>query len=305
MMDSRALRLDLLCAARDDIRGTYDTYTEQINTLMILTAFVLPFALGIVQLSDQYVPQTEESCIENEVVPCFEVANPWIVYMWSYIVAVTLILPFWGLLLLLQCKVKLDNWLKFSMDSLQELRREVLTVQNPASPGLGNSEVARTLPGGVSRAESKRKEAIADEQEQTIARVGDFILACQDSFAEVWSRECTPAVFWATRLLWGSVSMAVALAGLMYWWFMKNRHGHLDSLHVHAGIWLFLGLFAPVGVVCLKPHFGRLSFYKNRLNDDSPQSTSTPQSPFRRQSMGSGVPRSDFDSPGSAPLLQR
>merc|ERR1719463_971048 len=66
-LDSQALKIDLLGAARDDVRGTYDTYVERLDSLLLLNALLLPFALNTLQFSDQFVPGLDcktEECIE-------------------------------------------------------------------------------------------------------------------------------------------------------------------------------------------------------------------------------------------------
>lgn len=283
-LDGQALRTDLLCTARDDTRHTYDTYSKQIDTLMELTTFVLPFALSIVQLSDQYTPQTADSCYDNGVEPCVEVDHPWLIILWIYIYGVTLILPFWGLLMLLRCKIRLDSWLQYTVDDLHELRLEILGEVRNRTAG---SDVKISIP----------TDAKIEEQEQVITRVGDFIVASQDRFVDTWDAHCAPLVYWATRLLWASVTMAVGMTSFLFWLFLANRHGQQHPLHAHAAVGLSAGLLAPIVVVCFQsrldniipPRMPQLQLPGAHVVSDasstSCSSPGNPASPLQRRSV--------------------
>eukprot|EP00913_Durusdinium_trenchii_P024841 g23316.t1 len=81
-LDSRALRIDLLNAVKED--------TE--DTLLVVHTLLLTFALATLQYSDQFVPVS--GCVE-----CEENEHPWLVTCWVYAVSGILILPFWGIVL--------------------------------------------------------------------------------------------------------------------------------------------------------------------------------------------------------------
>mmetsp|Transcript_8401 Transcript_8401/g.18244 ORF Transcript_8401/g.18244 Transcript_8401/m.18244 type:complete len:390 (+) Transcript_8401:171-1340(+) len=239
-LDAQALKIDLLGAARDDVRGTYDTYIERLDTLLLLNALLLPFALNTLQFSDEFVPKTENDADCND---CIEARHPWLGYVWVYLVAACLILPFWALLLLLRCKMDLDRWLQHTLDSLQALRRDMI------APSRVSAEVVATAAGrrGAEAARQKQEE-LAEEQEHVVAQLGSFIVEYQDMFTEVWGGHCAPMVFWATRLLWMSACLAIALTGHMFTIFLANRRGEQREAADHFFVLFCAGLGLPVVV---------------------------------------------------------
>ncbi|CAE7216074.1 unnamed protein product [Symbiodinium sp. KB8] len=109
-LDSRALRIDLLNAVKEDVRDHHQTYASRIDTLLLVHTLLLTFALATLQYSDQFVPVS--GCVE-----CEENEHPWLVTCWvrlpqlcaaygftrrrrafesRYSVSGILILPFWG-----------------------------------------------------------------------------------------------------------------------------------------------------------------------------------------------------------------
>merc|ERR1712007_27319 len=75
-LDTQALKIDLLGDTREDIRRTYDTYIERLDTLLLLNAIILPFALQTLQFSDQFVPGF--ACAVNPDTYCLVAQYPWL-----------------------------------------------------------------------------------------------------------------------------------------------------------------------------------------------------------------------------------
>jgi len=142
----------------------------------------------------------------------------------------SLALPFWSILLLLRCKVWLDEWLQHTLDQLQELRREIVSQTGP-------SPVTHT-----------KEERIAAEQEQTVSRLGGFIVEYQDLFADLWAHHCANLLHLATRLLWSSVWVSIVLVSFMMWLFLVNRKGEQNVAHWHFMLLTFVGLLVPLAV---------------------------------------------------------
>merc|ERR1719401_253877 len=158
-------------------------------------------------------------------------------------------MPFWSLLMLLRCKIRLDGWLQHTLYELQELRRELIQPeqQSQLPPQEGGPRLTLSSLGGSSEAAAKRQheEEIAKAQEQIVARLGAFIVDYQDLFSELWSGQCEPLVFYATRLLWSSACGAILLTGVMFWLFLVNRPGNQNSAHIHFLVLLVAGFMAP------------------------------------------------------------
>lgn len=232
-LDVQALKIDLLGAARDDVRGTYDTYIERLDTLLLLNALLLPFALNTLQFSDEFVPQTEIDCPH-----CIQATRPWLVYIWVILVGMELILPFWSILLLLRCKTWLDSWLQHTLSELQEMRRNIIRSRD------AHTVVSDTAVG------NQREEDVATEQQKIIASLGEFIVDYQDLFGDLWNEQCTPLVFWATRMLWFSAYVAITLTGLMFWIYLFNRDDpQQQPANFHFAWLIVVGLSAPVALV--------------------------------------------------------
>lgn len=230
-LDVQALKIDLLGAARDDVRGTYDTYIERHTTMLLLNGLVLPFALNCLQFSSSFLPHTRQMCEDKDEGygddRCIEVQHPWMVTIWSYFVGMELIMPFWSILMLLRCKVWLDTWLQASLDHLQEMRRNIISRSNENGPSVPTTETIK-------------------QQEGLIARVGEFIVDYQDKFASLWNVRCAPLVWFSTMLLWASAYGAIVLCGYMFWIFLVNRRGRQHTAHVHFAVLISIGLLMPI-----------------------------------------------------------
>lgn len=249
-LDTQALKIDLLGAARDDIRGTYDTYVERLDSLLLLNALILPFALNTLQFSDVWVPSLNcpaaaEAAHQDPNTECIAVKFRWMHTLWVYLVAIALFLPFWAILLVLQCKRRLDTWLQRTLEDLQMMRKSIITS---ASSEFGsNARNARS-----SQKSSKQVESdLAEEQQRVIADLGSFIVQYQDTFAVLWRQQCIPLVTHSTQLLWTATSFAVLLTSYMVWMYLANRPEYLRGDNVHfAGI-IIVGFTVP-GVYFLR-----------------------------------------------------
>lgn len=219
-LDSQALKIDLLGAARDDVRGTYESYVERLDSLLLLNALLLPFALNTLQFSGQFVPGL--NCMDrNDPNTCIEVKYAWVHTFWVYQVGIDLFIPFWSILILLNCKQKLDSWLQKTLDDLQRMRRMIISNDPPENAAWSKAA----------------EESMAAEQKRIVACLGGFIVDYQDLFMDLWKSECAPLVAAATVLLWSSATVAIILTAFMFWVYLVDRE-HVDN----GDDWHFLGI---------------------------------------------------------------
>jgi len=210
----------------DDVRGTYDTYVERLDSLLLLNALILPFALNTLQFSDQFIPGSH-GCDPEDLDSCIVVRHPWLHSMWIYLVGIDLFLPFWAILLLLQCKGRLDTWLQSTLTDLQRMRRAIINVDtNLTNPS-------------VPKSSKQIEDELADYQQRLIGDLGGFIVSYQDMFSQFWTTQCGPLVDYATWLLLCSATVAIALTSYMFWIFLASRSDYLRHDHLH-----FLGITA-------------------------------------------------------------
>merc|ERR1719362_562272 len=118
-------------------------------------------------------------------------------------IAAILILPFWCILMLLWCKLKLDGWLKLSVRRL-------------------NTELRGTLSSSAFYTVDQAFEEM-ESVEQAIHRLGNFVCEHQDNFAQIWRGECSGMIWAATTLLWVNVVVAVSITAGMFWMFVMNN----------------------------------------------------------------------------------
>ncbi|CAJ1375226.1 unnamed protein product [Effrenium voratum] len=223
-LDSRALRIDLLNAVKEDVRDHHQTYASRIDTLLVVHTLLLTFALATLQYSDQFVPVS--GCVE-----CEENEHPWLVTCWVYSVSGILILPFWGTLRLIWSKLQLDHWLENSIGRLNvELRRSLSADSNCTEPS-----------------EDRDGTQLLDKVEGAVTRLSTFVVEHQESFKKVWNQECRFMISAATVFLWGSCILAILITSGMFWLFLQN---HMAGQHRHAASHFALctlsGLIAPV-----------------------------------------------------------
>lgn len=251
-LDSRTLRIDLLNAVKEDVRDHYDTYAGRIDTLLLVHTLLLTFALATLQFSDEFVPQRSEDCPA-----CVEAEHPNLVKVWVYLIAAILILPFWCILMLLYCKLKLDGWLEQSVRRLNNELRSTLSSQ--AFYDVTHKEKAvqedRTFGG-------KDLESV----EYAIARLGAFVCDHQDHFQKVWKGECQIMINCTTTLLWVNAVVAVSITAGMFWMFLMNRlDEHRNSANHFLGL-MIVGLAAPLFYIAFQRI--RCSLWKKSGDDD-------------------------------------
>lgn len=222
-LDSRALRIDLLNAVKEDVRDHHQTYASRIDTLLVVHTLLLTFALATLQYSDQFVPVS--GCVE-----CEENEHPWLVTCWVYAVSGILILPFWGIVLLIWSKLQLDHWLENSIGRLNvELRQSL-------SADINTESVA-----------DREGSQLLERVEGAVTRLSSFVVEHQESFKRVWNHECKFMISAATVFLWVSCVLAILITAGMFWLFLQN---HMAGQHRHAATHFALctvcGLMAPI-----------------------------------------------------------
>jgi hypothetical protein len=221
-MDSQSLLLDALDHSKEEIRSHYETYVNRIDTPLLVLALIWPFALNTIQFSDPFVPQSKEECPH-----CLEARYPWLVVLWVGSMGVILILPFWGILMLIRCKLKLDSWLEYSLAGLNRERRPLILKARDAA------------------AAAKRQEDHGFDIEGMVAQLVDVVLAYQDYLARIWTAECGWLVHVSTMLLWMSAVAALFLTALSMVIFLNDKGGvHAESAQYFA-VLIASGLVLP------------------------------------------------------------
>eukprot|EP00931_Biecheleriopsis_adriatica_P064477 TRINITY_DN3924_c0_g2_i1.p1 TRINITY_DN3924_c0_g2~~TRINITY_DN3924_c0_g2_i1.p1 ORF type:complete len:386 (-),score=51.86 TRINITY_DN3924_c0_g2_i1:56-1213(-) len=238
-LDCQSIRLDVFDHAKDEIRSHHDTYMSRIDTLLLVLALIWPFALNTIQFSDPFVPQTAEECDD-----CIEVRHEWLVLAWIILLGVILILPFWGILMLIRCKLKLDRWLEYSLARLNHARREMNIVPAP------KSQMQKV--GGPELDEAN------DDTKAVVSNLVDIVSECQEYLALIWTEECGWLVHASTSLLWVSAAAALMLTALSMWIYLVNKGGeHPRCAHIFAFI-VLVGMTVPLIYVMWQRAWDRL-----------------------------------------------
>jgi len=214
LLDIQALRLDLLCHAKDEIRAHYHLYVDRLETFLLVNALFMTFGLASLQFTTPFFPKTPDCEGDWTTGDCIEAHHPWLVTVWAWLVAATLVFPFWSILMLIRSKLKLHGWLDRSFASLNQERRLTIEASNQTDSGMAINE-----------------EQAHREVEQVVSRLGRFIVVYQDQFANIWNIECGGLVRTATALLWMTTSMAVLLVSLMFWMFLINQGWKFAPTH--------------------------------------------------------------------------
>merc|ERR1712113_832591 len=104
--------------------------------------------------------------------------------LWVCLVGANLVLPFWSILMLIRCKIKLDRWLHSSLDHLHELRVAALS-RTDEKRGRANSN------GNVRVKPETREEDIERQgMEETVTGMGGVILDLTEHLDRIWKDEC-------------------------------------------------------------------------------------------------------------------
>lgn len=222
-LDKHAIRIDLLNAAKEDIRDHYETYITRIDTMLLVHTLLFTFALATLQFSDSFVLQAADVCPN-----CIEVRYAWITYLWIILIVGMIVFPFWSMVSSIWCKLQLDNWLENSVATLNQEFRSHLWTNSLAD----EDEVTK-------QDEAKAEEAI----QEYITNLGRFVMKYQYDFNQLWSEECELLVKAASRSLWVSAGVAVCLTALMFGLFLGNR-GDRD-LALCFSFLVSMGIFLP------------------------------------------------------------
>mmetsp|Transcript_44887 Transcript_44887/g.81910 ORF Transcript_44887/g.81910 Transcript_44887/m.81910 type:complete len:436 (-) Transcript_44887:123-1430(-) len=282
-LDAHALRLDALDHAKGEIKSHYETYVHRIDTLLLVLALIWPFALNVIQFSDPFVPDVESKGIAGRY--------PALFVTWVSLIAIILVLPFWGILMLIRCKLRLDSWLEFALAGVNRERRDIAFVETPApfdnahetvssgqsAPGdlpsrvksvpnlQGRSKSSGTtlqkfsqgisqkfIPTGSSVPDSASKLATADRTDAVVQRLVFLVFEYEDHLATIWADELGSLVHASTVLLWLSVVAALALTSMSVAIFLVNKHhGRLTPTSSLFMLIIGAGLVCP-GIYVLR-----------------------------------------------------
>jgi len=242
-LDTQALRLDLLTSAKDEVRHHYETFLSQIDRILLLDALIWPFAFTAVQYSDQFVPTTPEKCPS-----CAEARHPTLYSLWIFLVGANLILPFWSILMLIRCKIKLDRWLQDSLDHLQELRKQTVCEAAGVTSLQKQCSILGMPPG--SKAQGRLEEEVERQgMEQTVRRMGSVVVVLMENLDKTWKDECGWLVKSAMAIMWMSCATALLLCSLMFWFSLVNRRSK-DEAQRNAphrfGVLILFGFVCPL-----------------------------------------------------------
>jgi len=238
-LESQSVRLDVFDHVKEEIRSHHDTYMGRIDALLLVLALIWPFALNTIQFSDPFIPKTEMECED-----CVEVQHKWLVFIWMTLLGAILILPFWGILMLIRCKLKLDSWFEWSLARLSHARRGMNIA--PQARSRSRLEVSE-------RADSEVDDDEHDDTKEIVCKLVNMVAECQELLGIMWTDECGWLVHTSTSLLWISSAAALLLTALSVWIFMMNKGGS----HSLFGNWfaLIVGLGMLIPMVYLVSRF--------------------------------------------------
>jgi len=278
-LDSQSLRLDVLDHAKEEIRSHYDTHVGRIDTLLLVLALIWPFALNVIQFSDSFIPRTAEECGE-----CVEARHPWLVGMWIGLTGVILILPFWGILMLIRCKLKLDRWLERSLKGLNNKRRELVMASAPPTPRRPLSRSFSSLSYSKAQEEEEADEQHDDETQQVVSELVNLVMEYQEHLAQIWRAECGKLVKAAMMVLWMSALAALLLTSVSVWIFLVNKGGVAEACSTWFAAIILLGCLGPAFYVllqrCCRPAVHREDAEPAPSPSASPQLLAAPSSPL-------------------------
>lgn len=244
-LDSRNLRIDLLNAVKEDARDHHQTYANRIDTLLLVHTLLFTFAMGTLQLSDSFLPS-------NQCVDCEEDLHPWFVTAWVLSVAGILILPFWSIIMLIWSKLQLDQWLETSLGRLNLELRSSLSQHNYGE------EIESETSSSTGLTDDSAGQELLLKVEHAVNRLSSFVVEHQESFKEVWNKECRAMIAAATIFLFAASALAIAITAFMFWLFLKN---HMEASHksaaTHFAVCTVSGLLAPVVYALGVSLFGR------------------------------------------------
>eukprot|EP00441_Pelagodinium_beii_P044043 CAMPEP_0197651374 /NCGR_PEP_ID=MMETSP1338-20131121/32240_1 /TAXON_ID=43686 ORGANISM="Pelagodinium beii, Strain RCC1491" /NCGR_SAMPLE_ID=MMETSP1338 /ASSEMBLY_ACC=CAM_ASM_000754 /LENGTH=363 /DNA_ID=CAMNT_0043225993 /DNA_START=48 /DNA_END=1139 /DNA_ORIENTATION=- len=224
-LECQSVRLDVFDHVKEEIRSHHATYMGNIDTLLLVMAIIWPFALNTIQFSDPFVPETGRQCQD-----CIEHDYKFLMMTWVLLIGVILILPFWGILMLIRCKLKLDKWLEYSLARLNHARRE------------NNGTKPATLPSR----DKDLEEGLQEHPEELTNNLVNVMGECQEYLAALWKDECGWLVHISTSLLWVSSTAALMLTALSMWLYLVNKGGRTThAAHLFASI-VATGLVAPI-----------------------------------------------------------
>lgn len=240
MLDAQALKIDLLRAARQDVRSTFDTYSERVGNLLLLNALLLTFGLSTLQISTQFIPGL--SCPSNAVSAkldpedyCIELRHKWLLTIWVYLTGYNIFAPFWSILILLCSKKQLDRWLERTLEALQQTRKMIINDG-----------------ANISTWTAEQEDELSNEQKRAVAQLGAFIVEEQDMFMDLWLSEVAPQVSLATYILWSSATAGVVLTLYMCaMYFYDNPIGDRKESSFFS-VLSVIGLAIPVVALVLK-----------------------------------------------------
>jgi hypothetical protein len=231
-LDCESFRLDALDHAKEEIRSHYETYVSIVDTLLLVMALIWPFALNTIQYSDAFVLKTEEECLNGDYPDgCIEVEYPWLVGMWIGLIGLVLILPFWGILMLIRCRLKLAQWLEYCLAGLNRERREIVSNRCPETDDVRDRQTG-----------------------QVVLDLVNVAFEYQDYLSRIWRSECAWLVRTASMFLWLSAVAAVVVTGLSLWTFFFNKGGAHKQYSTLFLLMISAGCFAPA-LYLLKQHF--------------------------------------------------
>jgi len=240
-LDSRALRIDLMNAVKEDVRDHHQTYAGRIDTLLLVHTLLFTFSLATLQYSDEFVPQS--GCVD-----CVESLHPWLVIAWVYAVSAILILPFWSMVMLIWSKLQLDRWLESALGRLNlELRGSLAVVPGDAAFAAGPAANAGAgTSAGAGMTDEQKGADLLDRVEGAVTRLSGFVVDHQESFKRIWGKECRTMISASTVFLWVSCVLAIGITAGMFWLFLQN---HMEGKHKNAGthflVCTLCGLLAP------------------------------------------------------------
>jgi hypothetical protein len=229
--DTHSLLLDVIDHSKTEIRSHYQTYINLIDTPMLVLSLIWPFGLNTFQFSDPFVPGLADT---GDCPECIEARRPWIIYAWVFFLTVVLVLPFWGILMLIRCKLKLDSWQQESLAGIKWHKDEALRRVDDIAHSVENMECH----GSSAEARSITTPKIALELIKDVTKY-------QEKWRTQWDNECSWLVRASTTLLWMSAGGALILVTLSMVVFFSDKGGVYPDYAPYFAAFMASGCVLP------------------------------------------------------------
>lgn len=194
-LDLFSLSLDILAKCREEVKDLFESYSGRVDTYLVVHTLLLSLGFAAVQYSDELVPDDE--------------TNITVLFLFVTLFSLTMIVPFFAIVLLLRVRGCLDHWFD---ENIRLLNREMFL-------GFEYSSFARK--------KSQESEVAETNQMGLIKELGNLLARCSESFEKMWEKKCKYWYDLSGILFWICCVMSLALIGIM----MGHYFSHKYTIH--------------------------------------------------------------------------